>query len=61
MEQDLIEFLNDELEGAWVCGSQNTAPPSKFKEAVINPSRNQVILTTETGTEYVFTLKSVFK
>ena len=61
MEQDLIEFLNDELEGAWVGGINNMPPPSKFKDAVINPSRNQLILTTESDTEYVFTLKSVFK
>lgn len=61
MEQDLIEFLNDELEGAWICGSNNTSPPSKFKEAAINPSRNQLILKTESGSTFVFTLKSVFK
>ena len=61
MEQDLVEFLNDHLETARMYGVNDELLEIKFKEAVINPSRNQLILTTDSGSEFVFTLKSVFK
>ena len=72
MEQDLIEFLNEMLDAEWRVARDCGPKRPRFVKAEMNPSRNQIILTTELEdscdywpkagrSEFVFTLRSVFK
>lgn len=72
MEQDLIDFLNKMLNAEWRVARDCGPKGPRFVKAEMNTSRNQIILTTELEdssdywkkvgrSEFVFTLKSVFK
>ena len=47
MEQDLIEFLNEMLNLEWEASREYRPKGPRFVKAEMNPSRNQIILTTE--------------